>query len=205
MSRQTAFSIGQADPVPIAENRAFFEPNPSDRESTTPVKWLHRAGRRHQASTSWQRTCNLALQILAVGAALCASQTGHAQSQTPPAEAPLTVSFGQSLEDWLTQPTMTGDWGGLRTTLVQDGFNFRASYIGEYAYNFSGGKRIGGDYAQQIAFGVDVDMGKVAGLTGGTFHLSFNVREGRNTTADYIGNKIDVQEIYGGRGEFSSG
>jgi porin len=40
-------------------------------------------------------------------------------------------------------------------------------------------------------------MGKVADLTGGTFHVTFNAREGRNTTADYIGNKIDVQEIYG--------
>ena len=92
---------------------------------------------------------------------------------------------------------MTGDWGGLRTRLAQDGFNLRASYVGDYAYSFSGGKRIGGDYAQQWAFGADVDMDKVAGLTGGTFHVSFNVREGRSTTADYIGNKINVQEIYG--------
>jgi porin len=48
---------------------------------------------------------------------------------------------------------MTGDWGGLRTRLSQDGFGFRASYIGKYAYSFSGGKRIGGDYAQQFAVG----------------------------------------------------
>ena len=140
---------------------------------------------------------NLALPVLALGAMLCGGQAGHAQSQNPPADPPLTVSFGQALENWLTQPTMTGDWGGLRTRLIQDGFTFRASYIGEYAYNFSGGKRIGGDYAQQLAFGVDVDMGKVAGLTGGTFHLSFNAREGRNATTDYVGNKIDVSEIYG--------
>lgn len=135
---------------------------------------------------------------------MCVSQPGSAQSQpaaasapNPSSGAPPTVSLGQSLENWLTQPTMTGDWGGLRTKLSQEGFNFRGSYIGEYAYSFSGGKRIGGDYAQQFALGMDVDMGKVAGWTGGTFHLSFNAREGRNTTADYIGNKIDVQEIYG--------
>ena len=135
---------------------------------------------------------------------ICASQPANAQSQavptvavdTPSGPQP-TVSLGQSLENWLTQPTMTGDWGGLRTRLSQYGFDFRASYIGEYAYNFSGGKRIGGDYAQQFAFGADVDMGKVAGLTGGTFHVSLNVREGRSTTADFIGNKIAVQEIYG--------
>jgi porin len=107
------------------------------------------------------------------------------------------ISLGQTFDNWLTQPTMSGDWGGLRTRLAQDGFNFRGSYIGEYAYSFSGGKRIGGDYAQQWAVGVDVDMEKVVGIPGGTFHFSLNVREGRSTSADYIGNKIAVQEIYG--------
>jgi len=97
----------------------------------------------------------------------------------------------------MTQQTSTGDWGGLRTRLSQDGFNLRASYVGEYAYNFSGGKRIGGDYAQQFAFGADVDMAKVAGLAGGTLHVSLNSRAGRSTTADFTGNKIPVQEIYG--------
>lgn len=130
-------------------------------------------------------------------------EPGYAQAQTAPADAsiaaPQDQSFFQSL---LTQPTMTGDWGGLRTRLAQDGYNFRASYIGEWAYNFSGGKRIGGDYAQQFAFGADVDMDKVAGLTGGTFHISFNLREGRNASADFIGNKIDVSEIYGDGNNF---
>ncbi len=144
------------------------------------------------------------LRLLTLGLVICISQPGHAQSQSAPTVTigspnmtPPTVSLGQSLENWLTQSTMTGDWGGLRARLSQDGFNFRASYIGEYAYNFSGGKRIGGDYAQQLAIGMDVDMGKVADLTGGTFHVSFNVREGRSTSADFIGNKIAVQEIYG--------
>ncbi len=140
---------------------------------------------------------------------LCASQPGYTQPRTAPADvinpstgAPHANSFMQSLDHWLTQSTMTGDWGGLRTRLSRDGFNFRASYIGEYAYNFAGGKRIGGDYAQQLAFGADVDLAKVAGLTGGAIHLSFNVREGRNTTADFIGNKINVQDVYGDGNNF---
>jgi porin len=141
---------------------------------------------------------------LAFGAMICIGESGNALSQpapaveaNPPAAPVPTISFGQSLDNWLTQSTMTGDWGGLRTKLAQDGFNFRASYIGEYAYSFSGGKRIGGDYAQQLAVGMDVDLGKVVNLPGGTFHVTFNLREGRSTTADYIGNKIAVQEIYG--------
>jgi porin len=151
----------------------------------------------------------MALPLLTLGALIGVSQPGNAQqlpaptvAVSPPNGTPPTVSFGQSLEDWMQQSTMTGDWGGLRTKLSQYGFNFRASYIGEWANNFAGGKRIGGDYAQQFAFGTDVDMGKVAGLTGGTLHISFNLREGRSTTADYIGNKIAVQEIYGDGNNF---
>jgi porin len=115
-----------------------------------------------------------------------------------PSDPRAAMSLGQVFENWLTQPTMTGDWGGLRTKLSQEGFDFHASYTGEYAYNFSGGKRIGGDYAQELTWGVDADMGTVAGLTGGAFHLEFNQRQGRSTTADFIGNRLAVQTIFGG-------
>jgi hypothetical protein len=90
------------------------------------------------------------LRLLAFAAAIYVSQPGHGGAQPAPTstvdpsgEAPPTFSLGQALEDWLTHATMTGDWGGLRARLSEDGFNFRASYVGEYAYSFSGGKRIG--------------------------------------------------------------
>lgn len=103
----------------------------------------------------------------------------------------------ESLEQWLTQDTMTGDWGGIRTTLNDIGITPHASYLGEDADVLSGGKRQGNGYAQQFAFGSDFDMGKLAGLTGGTLRINFTVREGRNTSTDYIGNEIAVQETYG--------
>jgi porin len=148
--------------------------------------------------------CGAGVTAFVITAAIGMSGQGLAQTQpahstvagSQSADAP-AVSAGQGFRNWLTQPTMTGDWGGLRTRLEQDGINLRASYIGNSAYNFSGGKRIGGTYADQFAFGADVDMDKVAGLTGGTFHVTLNIREGRNATADYVGNRIDVQEIYG--------
>src|SRR5215469_2530794 len=142
--------------------------------------------------------------LLAFGAVICAGRPGNAQSPpaptsagNPPSGASPAISLGQAFEDWLTQPTMTGDWGGLRTKLSEEGFDFNASYIGEYAYNFSGGRRTGGDYAQQWTWGMDLDMGKVVGLTGGTFHLKFNQTQGRSTRADFIGNRLSVQTIFG--------
>jgi porin len=144
------------------------------------------------------------IAALVISAVVSMSEQGLAQTQpvAPAGADSLTVnepkiSVGQGFQNWLAQPTMTGDWGGLRTRLEHDGINIRASYVGNYAYNFSGGKRIGGDYADQFAFGADVDMDKLAGLTGGIFHVTLNIRQGRNATADYVGNRINVQEIYG--------
>ena len=148
--------------------------------------------------------CGAAIAALVITVAISMSEQGLAQTQ--PASPTVsdsqnatqpTISAGSAFQNWLTQPTMTGDWGGWRTRLEHEGINVRASYVGNYAYNFSGGKRIGGDYADQFAFGADVDMDKLAGLKGGTFHVTLNVRSGRNATADYVGNKINVQEIFG--------
>lgn len=144
------------------------------------------------------------IAVLTIAGIICGGGVGLAQTQPTPSGGANSetadesvVPPGQAFQNWLTWPTMTGDWGGLRTRLERDGINLRASYIGNSAYNFSGGKRIGGDYADQFAFGADVDMDKVAGLTGGTFHVTLNARTGRNATADYVGNRINVQEIYG--------
>ena len=62
----------------------------------------------------------------------------------------------QSLEDWLQGKYMTGDWGGLRTKLENEGFHLRAHYLSDTAGNPSGGLQQGTQYAQQIDFGADV-------------------------------------------------
>jgi porin len=92
---------------------------------------------------------------------------------------------------------MTGDWGGTRTQLEDMGIIPHFSYLGEDADVLSGGKRQGNGYAQQLAFGSDIDMNKLAGLGGGTLRINFTAREGRSTSTDYIGNEISVQETYG--------
>ncbi len=93
--------------------------------------------------------CGAGIAALVIIAAFSMSEQGLAQTQ--PARSAVadaqsanqpTISIGPTFQNWLTQPTMTGDWGGLRTRLEHDGINLRASYVGNYAYNFSGGKRI---------------------------------------------------------------
>src|ERR1700722_17152998 len=64
---------------------------------------------------------------------------------------------------------VTGDWGGLRTRLQNDGLTFNGGYVSELAYNASGGARQAGAEAGQIDLGVTADLGRLAGVPGGVF------------------------------------
>lgn len=94
--------------------------------------------------------------------------------------------------------TLTGDWGGARTRYLDAGVNFRGDYVSETFANVSGGLARGSTYAQQLRLGADFDMERLAGWSGATLHLTINDRRGGGVSADYIGNRLPVQEVYGG-------
>jgi porin len=93
--------------------------------------------------------------------------------------------------------TLFGDWGGLRTSLADRGIDVTAEYQSETAGNPSGGKDQGTRYADQWKLAASFDLGKLIDDPGGKFYVSVNKRNGRNLTADRIGNEVQVQEIYG--------
>ncbi len=96
--------------------------------------------------------------------------------------------------------TLTGDWGGTRTDLVERGIAFRGDYVGEAMGVVDGGYgETGTRYAQQVRVGMDLDMGKLAGWDGGAFHFTLNDRRGRSTSVDFVGNRFPIQEAYGGQ------
>jgi porin len=97
------------------------------------------------------------------------------------------------------QTTPDGQPAPLATATPASAFSFNLNYTGEAAANPSGGIRQGTAYAQQLLAGVDVDMGHLAGATGGTIHFDVTHRYGNNLVADDIGNDTSVQEIYGGQ------
>jgi porin len=142
------------------------------------------AGRRHGNGAAF-----LASLVCAAGVTIAGLLPGNAAQ-------------AQSLDDWLTQPYMTGDWGGLRTKLEAEGFHLRAHYISETAGNPSGGLRQGTQYTQQIDFGADLDLGKLANIKGGQVHITFTDRAGRSLAAEDVGNLISEQEIFGGGQNF---
>ncbi|MCJ2087970.1 carbohydrate porin [Methylobacterium sp. E-005] len=79
-----------------------------------------------------------------------------------------------------------------------NGITLMLNYTGEFAANPSGGRRQGSAYAGQVFFGLDADLGRLAGIEGGSVHTIVTQRHGRSLAQDDIGNTTSVQEIYGG-------
>jgi len=56
---------------------------------------------------------------------------------------------------------MTGDWGGLRTQLEDKGINWQTWLTAEPVRNFNGYKGVTTAWADTLAWGADVDLGKL--------------------------------------------
>jgi Carbohydrate-selective porin len=63
--------------------------------------------------------------------------------------------------DLMNRSTMTGDWGGLRHQLEEDGVKFTGDYSGETAYNAHGGLHRSARYSQNLKLGVQFDLSKL--------------------------------------------
>jgi len=73
-----------------------------------------------------------------------------------------------------------GDWGGKRVTLKEQGYNFTLAFHNDSAINLSGGynddKMLSN--ANQLTFGVNLDLNKIAGWSNTEFNLAITKREG---------------------------
>ena len=99
---------------------------------------------------------------------------------------------------------MTGDWGGLRTELENKGYTLSAEYVGEMGANVKGGynKDKTARYADQFAFGLDMDLQKILGWHDAEFKLAVTERSGRNISNDRLGDPrvgtiSSSQEVWG--------
>jgi porin len=88
---------------------------------------------------------------------------------------------------WLAGETATGDWGGLRTTLEEQGITFEGGYVADFLALTRGGTSGGGnwDYAGYTYLGITFDLETLAQLPGLSFYIeggwSFGEDLGRKT------------------------
>lgn len=77
---------------------------------------------------------------------------------------------------------MTGDWGGLRTELLEQGINIKLGYVGESASGLRGGydrHNHATRYSDQFNVGVEADLEKALGWQDAVFSISFTNRNGK--------------------------
>jgi porin len=108
--------------------------------------------------------------------------------------APSAPVSSPPLDLW-HRDTLTGDWGGLRTTLADKGITFTASYIGEVFANVQGGMKRGTTYDGLFLPQIDVDMDKLVGWQGATFQVSMLEAHGQSIATRYVGNLIGISTI----------
>ncbi|NMY13528.1 porin [Pseudomonas veronii] len=100
---------------------------------------------------------------------------------------------------------MTGDWGGLRTELLDKGYDFQFSYQSESAANVEGGydNDHTARYTDQFNMGGAFDLQKIFGWDNASFQLLITERSGRDITNDRIADPrtgsigSSAQENYG--------
>jgi porin len=99
---------------------------------------------------------------------------------------------------------MTGDWGGERTKLIEQGIDIKADYVGEMGYNARGGYNDDktGRYSDQFGLGVALDLQKLWGWDNTQAKIQLTNRNGQNISNDRIGDPragtlSSSQEVYG--------
>ena len=88
-----------------------------------------------------------------------------------------------------------GDPGGVRAALEAKGITYGLDYVGEVFTNVRGGLKRGTVYEGKLGLQLDVDFGKLAGLSGLAFHADFFQIHGRGPSRRLIGNLMTASGI----------
>ena len=99
---------------------------------------------------------------------------------------------------------MTGDWGGERTRLIEQGIDNNADYVGEMGANLHGGYNNDktARYSDQFGLGVALDLQKLWGWDNTQAKIQLTNRNGQNISNDRVGDPragtlSSSQEVYG--------
>ena len=94
---------------------------------------------------------------------------------------------------------LTGDWGGLRNRLFDDGFDFQLGYTNQFVGNVAGGRKGTADNGQ-VLIGANFDMDKIAGIRGGKARILVITRHGHDLNIDKQLGLIQNLQSINGRG-----
>ena len=140
------------------------------------------------------------LAWLVLALVLVAPRMVRAESDMQPAvEEEVNANIPAEPDSFWNRKTMTGDWGGLRAWLSAQGVNINLNYTSDFLDNVQGGIKQGGVYEGLLLGQIDVDLAKLVGWQGASFHISaMSVEgepEGHGLTNGYVGSLLTVSNI----------
>lgn len=139
----------------------------------------------------------LAIGPTTTSALLAGLMFGNSYAEEP---APPPINRA-ALANEFSSANLTGDWGGRRSELADQGFTFFAYYNAIVASNVDGGIDQGTALAGDLFMGMNVDLGQAAGLPGWTFSLSGIDRSGASIDNN-VGGIYSVMQLVGGQTYF---
>lgn len=104
--------------------------------------------------------------------------------------SPLSFQTRSSQASIWTSPTFTGDWGGLRTRLANEGITFNVQYTAEGWSNVTGGERTGTVFTGLMSLQGNVDLQKLLGWPGASFSTRWYWLSGQDISVTNLGNNI---------------
>jgi porin len=98
---------------------------------------------------------------------------------------------------WRDWGRATGDWGGARTHLEDNGITFNGSLTTDWGTVLLGGLRQKGSSRTLLDLNVAFDLETLAGIEGGTVYADYYSTDGRGGSED-VGDYLGVSNIYTG-------
>ncbi|YCM47086.1 carbohydrate porin (plasmid) [Verrucomicrobiaceae bacterium 227] len=117
----------------------------------------------------------------------CVLVNGRQHSESASPRPGYDLPSDGKLENPVPRAGLTGDWGGLRTRLVDRGISPYAVFAAEVFSNVDGGFRSGTSSPGLLDFGVGMDLEKLIGWKGAGFTATAFAAYGDDGSAKYIG------------------
>jgi len=123
-----------------------------------------------------------------------------APAPTPRGEMPAELVMeseeqGEQINDagpWWEWDAATGGWFGVRNALLEHGVDIFGGFTTEVWGNTAGGSGTGAVSTSLFDFGVEIDLDKLVGWEGATFHNSWFAPMGKDVSSEYAGNLFTI-------------
>ncbi|OGS71805.1 MAG: hypothetical protein A2063_06580 [Gallionellales bacterium GWA2_60_142] len=104
------------------------------------------------------------------------------------------VALADDAPDWGAE-TLSGDWGGTRSSLYDKGVTVELSHKSDALANIAGGVARGGVVLMNSDVAVSLDMDKLAAWEGASVFVQYHVQHGNQSINNYVGSFAGVDNI----------